>query len=207
MLIILIIWTDQFTLLLLTMARLKSQPTCMHPILKRHNNNNRSTPQNQQSALQPMNAYSQASYASQYPSHPQSNGLSMNIKTERSPSYQQPQTQNYRHNSAAGTDTRPIEMAATNGIHEQASRDGSAWLRGGGSYASTSAQSPVTTAPVYSYTNGPPMNGQHMSMPPPTQSQPVLRNVHAPWAPADNVWQMQNHNVAPHQQSYPTQHS
>ncbi|MCJ1400407.1 hypothetical protein MMC11_003612 [Xylographa trunciseda] len=164
-------------------------------------------PANQQAAHQPMNAYSQASYAPQYANHPQSHGLAMTVKTERSPSYQQPQTQNYRHNSAAGTENRPMELASTNGIHEQASRDGSAWSRGGGPYASTSTQSPVTAAPVFSYTNGPPMNGQHVSMPPPTQSQPILRNVHAPWPPAADVWQMQNHNLASHQQSYPTQHS
>ena len=162
-------------------------------------------PAHQQTAHQPMNAYSQASYATQYATHPQPQGLQPVVKTERSPSYQQPQTPNYRQNSGPGIENRPIEMAAPNGVHEQAPRDGSAWLRGGGPYAPTSTQSPITAAPVYSYPNGPPMNGQHMGMPPPAQSQSIMRNGHTPsWSES---WHLNNHNVAPHHQSYPTQHS
>ncbi|MCJ1381090.1 hypothetical protein MMC17_004199 [Xylographa soralifera] len=158
----------------------------------------------QQTAHQPMNAYSQASYATQYATLPQSQGLSASVKTERSPSYQQPQTPTYRQNSVHGIEARPIEMAAPNGVQEQVSRDGSVW-RGGGPYAPTSTQSPITAAPVYSYTNGPQMNGQHMGMPPPAQSQPIERNGHMPWSPT--TWQHHSHSVAPHHQSYPTQHS
>ncbi|MCJ1318277.1 hypothetical protein MMC15_003605 [Xylographa vitiligo] len=160
-------------------------------------------PAHQQPAHQPMNAYSEASYATQYATHPQSQGLSTAVKTERSPSFQQPQASNYRQNSAHGIENRPIEMAAPNGVHEQPSRDASAWSRGVGPYAPTSTQSPITAAPGYTYANPPPMNGQHMGMPPPAQSQSMIRNGHTPW----ESWQLNNHNVAPHHQSYPTQHS
>ncbi|MCJ1293521.1 hypothetical protein MMC34_005076 [Xylographa carneopallida] len=158
----------------------------------------------QQTAHQPMNAYSQASYTTQYPTHPQSQALSTIVKSERSPSYQQQQTPNYRQNSAPGIENRLLELTPSNGGQEQASRDLTTWSRNSGPYAPTSTQSPLTAAPGYSYpNNGPSANGSHMGMPPPAQSQAIVRNGHV-WSES---WHVNNHGVTPHPQSYPTQHS
>ena len=163
----------------------------------------------QQTAHPSTNAYSQSSYAPQYQAHSQSH-LPVVPKAERSPPYQQSQTPNYRHNSGAGTESRLIELP-TNGVHDHVARESPTWMGGSGlrdAYGSTSGQTPVTTAPVYTYTNGSSMNGgQHMIMPPPTQPQSLVRTVPGPWPTADNVWGLHNHNLSSQQQSYSSQSS